>query len=98
MIGDKIFVMVNGPSSLGANFGLMIRRFRVLASNQTLSPLAKGLKPLWKREDMTCWASSWAARASLRVAERVFRRDSTVGMEVSAITKGRAWGSYPIMR
>ena len=98
MIGDKTFMMVNGPSHLGANFGLIIRHFRFLASSQTLSPLTKGLKPLRDREDMTCWASSWATRASLRAAERVFRRDSTVGMEVSAITKGRARGSYPIMR
>ena len=90
--------MVNSPSHLGANFGLMIRRFRFLASSQTLSPLTKGLKPLWEREDMTCRASSWVVRASLRAAERVFRRDSTVGMEVSVITEGRAWDSYPIMR
>ena len=90
--------MVNGPSRLGANFGLMIRRFRFLASSQTLSPLTKGLKPLQEWEDMTCRASSWVARASLRAAERIFRRDSTVGMEVLAITEGRAWGSYPIMR
>ena len=91
-------MMVNGPSCLGANFGLMMRRFRFLASSQTLSPLTKGLKPLREREDMTCQASSWVARASLRAAERVFRWDPTAGIEVSAITEGRAWGSYPIMR
>ena len=90
--------MVNGPSRLGVNFGLMIRHFRFLASSQTLSPLTKGLNPLQEREDMTCRASLWAARASLQAAERVFRWDSTVGMEVSAITEGRARGSYPIMR
>ena len=90
--------MVNGPSRLGVNFGLMIRCFRFLASSQTLSPLTKGLKPLRKRKDMTCRASSWVVRASLRAAERVFRRDSTVEMEVSVITEGRAWDSYPIMR
>ena len=90
--------MVNGPSRLGVNFGLMMRRFKFLASSQTLSPLMKGLNPLRKQEDITCQASSWAARASLQAAERIFRRDSTAGMEVSAITKGRAWGSYPIMR
>ena len=90
--------MVNGSSHLGANFGLMMRHFRFLASSQTLSPLMKGLKPLQEREDMTCRANSWVARASLQAAERVFRRDSTAGMEVSAITEGRAWGSYPIMR
>ena len=46
MIGDKTLVIVNGPSRLGANFGLIINRFRFRASSQTLSPLAKGLKPL----------------------------------------------------
>ena len=30
----------------------------------------------------------------MRAAERVFRQDSTVGMEVSEITEGRARGSY----
>ena len=58
----------------------------------------KGLKPLREREDMTCQANSWVARASLQAVERVFRRDSAAGMEVSAITEGRAWGSCPIMR
>ena len=57
-MGDKTFVMVNGPSHLGANFRLIIRCFRFLASNQTLSPLTKGLKPLQERKDMTCRASS----------------------------------------
>ena len=89
-MGDKTFVMVNSPSHLGANFGLITRHFRFLASSQTLSPLMKGLKPLQDREDMTCQASSWAAR--------VFRQDSTAGMKVLAITEGRAQGSYPIMR
>ena len=98
MIGDKTFVIVNGPSRLGAIFGLIVRHFRFLASSQTLSPLTKGLKPLQEQKDITCRANLWVARASLRTAERVFRRDSTVGMEVSAITGGRAWGSYPIMR
>ena len=98
MIGDRTLVIVNGPSLLGANFRLMIRCFRFLASSHTLSPLAKGLKPLWERKDMTCRASSWAVRASLQVAERVFRRDSTAGMEVSEMTEGRAQDSYPIMR
>ena len=45
-MGDKTVVMVNGPSCLGVNFGLIIRHFSFLASNQTLSPLTKGLKPL----------------------------------------------------
>ena len=97
-MGDKTLVMVNGPSLLGVNLELVMRRFRFLASNQTLSPFAKGLKPLRERADMTCRANLCAARASLQAAERVFRRDSTVGMGVSAMTEGRAWGSYPIMR
>ena len=97
-MGDKTFVIVNGSSLLDVNFGLMMMHFRFLASSQTLCPLTKGLKPLWEWEDMTCRASSWAVRASLRAAERVFRRDSTAGMEVSEITEGRAQGSYPIMR
>ena len=45
-MGNKTFVMVNGPSRLGVNFGLIMKHFRFLASNQTLSPLMKGLKPL----------------------------------------------------
>ena len=91
-------MIVNGPSRLGVNIRLIVRHFRFLASSQTLSPLVKGLKPLREWEDITCQANSWAARASLRVAESVFRWDSTAGMEVSAMTDGRAWGSYPIMR
>ena len=98
MIGDRTLVIVNGPSRLGANFGLTISRFRFRASSQTLSPLTKGLKPLREREAIVCRASSWAARASLRAAERVLRRVSTAGIEVSEITEGRARGSYPIMR
>ena len=47
---------------------------------------------------MTWWASSCAARASLWVAERVFRQILTVGIVVLEITEGRAWGLYPIMR
>ena len=98
MIGDKTFVIVKGSSHLGANFGLEIRRFRFLASNQTLSPFAKGLKPLREWAVITCRASSWEVRASLWAVERDFRQDSTAAMEVLVITEGRAWGSYPIMR
>ena len=58
MMGDKTLVIVNSPSHLGVNFGLMIRRFRFWASSQTLSPLANSLKPLWEREFITCRASS----------------------------------------
>ena len=91
-------MIVKGPSRLGVNFGLTTRHFRFWASSQTLSPLAKGLKPRRERELMTCRASSWVARASLWAAERVLRRVSTAGIEVSVITEGRARGSYPIMR
>ena len=96
-MGDKTFVMVNGPSRLGANFGLIIRHLRFLASSQTLSPLTKGLKPLQEQEDMTCQASSWAARASLWVVEMVFRQVSMAGLVVLEITEGRGQDSYPIM-
>ena len=58
MIGDRTLVIVKGPSRLGANFGLTMRRFRFQASSQTLSPLVKGLKPRRERELMTCRASS----------------------------------------
>ena len=58
MIGDKTLMIVNSPSRLGANFGLVTRCFRFLASSQTLSPLAKGLKPLWEWEAITCRSSS----------------------------------------
>ena len=50
-------MMVNSPSLLEVNFGLAIEHFRFLASSHTLSPLEKGLKPLWEREDMTCQAN-----------------------------------------
>jgi len=52
-MGDSTFMMVNGPSCFGANFGLEMDYLRFLASSQTLSPLVKGLK-LWQvREDIT---------------------------------------------
>ena len=44
MIRDRTLVMVQGPSLLGANLGLMMCCLRFLASNQTLSPLEKGVK------------------------------------------------------
>ena len=44
--------MVKGPSCLGANFGLMIDHFKFLASNQTLSPLVKGVNSQLLCEDM----------------------------------------------
>ena len=98
MIGDRTFVMVKGPSHLGANFGLTTECLRFLASNQTLSPSLNGEKERQVRAAMTWQASSCVAKASSQGAERVFRRVSTVGIEVSEITEGRAQGSYPIMR
>ena len=91
-------MMVKGPSRLGANFGLITDRLRFLASSHTLSPSLNGVKDRRVRAAMTCRASSWDAKASSQVAERVFRRVSIAGMAVSEITEGRAWGSYPIMR
>jgi len=44
-MGERTLVMVKGPSRFGANFGLVMERFRFLASSQTLSPLLKGVKP-----------------------------------------------------
>ena len=38
-------MIMKGPSLLGANFGLAMECFRFLASNHTLSPFSKGLKP-----------------------------------------------------
>ena len=90
--------MVKGPLCFGANFGLAMDHFKFLASNQTLLPLAKGVKPQLLREDMTWQASSWTARALSQAATRDLRWDSTVGIEESEIKEGRAQGSYPIMR
>ena len=42
-MGDKTLVMVKGPSLLGANFGLVTEHFRFHTSNQTFSPLLKGM-------------------------------------------------------
>ena len=98
MIKERTLVIVKGPSLLGANFRLAMECFRFLASNHTLSPFLKGLKPWQFLEDMTWWASSWAARVSSLAVLRDFRWVSTVGIEVSGMTVGRAQGLYPIMR
>ena len=98
MIGDKTLMMVKGPSRFGANLGLEMDHLRFLASNQTLSPLVKGVKLWLLCEDMTWWMSSWAVRALSWAATRDLRWASTVGMEDSEIKEGRARGSYPIMR
>ena len=97
-MGDKTLMIVKGPSHLGANLGLMIECLRFLASSQTLSPLANGVKPQLLCEVMTWQASSCAARTSSRAVTRDFRWDSTAGIEDSEIKEGRAQGSYPIMR
>ena len=81
------------PSHLGVNFGLTMECLRFLASSQTLSSSLNGEKEQHVWAAMTWQASSCAARASLWAAERVFRRVSTVGIVVSEITRGRAWGS-----
>ena len=98
MIGDRTLVMAKGPSLFGANLGLVTECFRFLASSQTLSPFSKDLKSQRFLDDMTCRASSCEARASSRVALRVFRQSSIVGIEVSEMTVGRAQGLYPIIR
>ena len=89
-MGDKTLTIVKGPSRFGANLGFAIDRFRFLTSNQTLSPLAKGVNPQLLHEDMTWWASSCAARASSRVATRDLRQDSTAEIGESEIKEGRA--------
>ena len=97
-MGDRTFMIVKGPSRFGANLGLMMRHFKFLASSHTLSPSLNGVKERRVRAAITCQARSWAAKASLRAAERVLKRVSMAGMAISEITEGRAWGSYPIMR
>ena len=91
-------MIVKGPSHLGANFGLVIKRLRFLASSQTLLSLAKGVNPWLLCKDMTWQASLWTVRALSQAVTRDFRWVSTMGMEESEIKEGRAWGSYPIMR
>ena len=97
-MGERTLTIVKGPSYFGANLRLAMEHLRFLASNQTLSPLAKGVNPRLLHEDMTWRVSSYAARASSQAATRDLRWDSTVGIEESEIKEGRAWGSYPIMR
>jgi hypothetical protein len=50
MIEDRTLVIIKGPSRFGANLGFEMRCFRLQASNQTLSPLAKGVKECRVRE------------------------------------------------
>ena len=83
-------MIVKGPSHFGVNFRLAMECLRFLASNQTLSPLAKGVNPWLFHEDMTWQVSSCAARASFQAAMRDLRWASTAGIEESEIKEGRA--------
>ena len=98
MIRDKTLTIVKGLSCLEANFRFVIECLRFLASNQTLSPLVKEVKPWLLHENMTWWASLWGARALSQVVIRDFRQVFTVGMEELEINEGRAQGLYLIMR
>ena len=89
-MGDKTLVMVKGPSLLGVNFGLVTEHFKFRASNQTLSPFLKGMNLCQVLAAMTCWASSWAAKASFRAVVRFLSLVSTTGMVEPWITEGRA--------
>ena len=89
MMEERTLMIVKGPSHFGVNLGLAIECLRFLASNQTLSPLAKGVKPRLLCEVMTWWTSSWVARASFQVATRNLRWVSTVEIEESEIKEGR---------
>ena len=63
MIRDRVFIIVKGPSHLGANFGLTMECLRVLASSQTLSLSLNREKEQRVQAAMTWLASSCAARA-----------------------------------
>jgi len=54
MIGERIFVMVKGPLHFRVNLRLATKHLRFLASSQTLSPLAKGVK-LWQVGEAITW-------------------------------------------
>ena len=95
---DKTLVMIKGPFLLGGNFGLVIEYFRFDAFSQTLSSFLKGMNFCRVRAAMTCWANSWAARASFRAAVRFLSLVSTTRMAELWMTGGKVWGSYPIMR
>ena len=60
---ERTLMIVKSPSRLGANFGFAMEHLRFLASNQTLSSLAKGVKPWLLREDITWQVSSCVVRA-----------------------------------
>ena len=98
VIGERTFIIVNGPSRFGANFELIICHFKLWASSQTLSPLEKGEKGLCVRRAITCRASSWAASTSSHAAVSSFSRNSTAGTEVEGRMVGRAMSSYPIIK
>ena len=56
-MGDRTLVIVNGPSLLGVNFGLMMRCFKFLASSHTLSPSLNRVKERRVRAAITCQAN-----------------------------------------
>ena len=80
--------MVKGASLLGVNFGLVIEHFRFCASNQTFSPLLKGMNLCWVQATITCRASSWAAKASFWVAVRFLSLVSIAGIVEFWMTEG----------
>ena len=53
MIGERTLTIMKGPLYFRVNFGLAMDHFKFLASNQTLSPFAKGVNPRLLCEDMT---------------------------------------------
>ena len=57
-MGERTLTIIKGPSHFRTNLGLVIEHLRFLASNQTLSPLAKGVKLWLLYEDMTWQTSS----------------------------------------
>ena len=76
-----------------------MEHLRFLASNQTLSPLAKGVNHWLLCEDMTWQASSWTARASSQAVMRDLRWDSTAKIEELEIREGKTvmFCPYPFL-
>ena len=57
MTRERTIMIMKGPSLLVANFRLAMEHFKFLASNHTLSPFSKDLKPWQFLKDMT-WQTS----------------------------------------
>ena len=76
---------LNGPYLLGDNFGVMLAgKFRLVPSNQTLSPVVNGLYRGLSLIQLSCalhWASWAASLASLILRSRC----SSVGMSVALV-------------